>query len=219
MGVKLRNITKGYKGTTVLSDVSLDVPAGQVIGLRGINGSGKTMLMRVACGLVRPDEGVVEVDGVVIGRDIDFPPSLGLLIEGPAFLDARSGLDNLWLLARLRRIVSREDVARAMKRVGLDPALRKPYRTYSLGMKQRLGIAAAIMEQPKVLMLDEPTNALDAEGVELATRIIREERDRGAAVLVACHDASILEAVADEIVCMRDGRVASEGGASWGALR
>ena len=164
-GVSIRNATKIIKGAAVLDNVSLDIPRGCVTGLRGINGSGKTMLMRAICGLIRLDGGAIEIDGKVLGRDIDSPPSVGLLIESPGFLDSFGAFDNLWLLARLSGRATRRDIVAAIKMVGLDPELKKPYRTYSLGMKQRLGIAAAIMEHPDLVVLDEPTNALDEHGV------------------------------------------------------
>lgn len=205
MRVSVRHATKVIKGTTVLNDVSLDIPSGRVTGLRGINGSGKTMLMRVVCGLVKLNSGSVEVDGNVLGRDIDAPPSVGLLIEHPGFLDGFTGFDNLWLLARLTGRAARRDVMSAIETVGLDPQLKKPYRTYSLGMKQRLGIAAAIMERPDLIVLDEPTNALDEQGVAMVRNVVAAERDRGAAVLIASHDADALSYLADTIYVMHRG--------------
>lgn len=210
MGISVRNATKVIKGATVLDNVSLDIPHGRVTGLRGINGSGKTMLMRAVCGLIRLSSGTVEVDGKVLGRDIDSPLSVGLLIENPGFLDAFSGFDNLWLLAQLSGRATRQDVVAAIEKVGLDPHLKKPYRTYSLGMKQRLGIAAAIMEQPDLVILDEPTNALDEGGVAMLQKIVATERERGAAVLIASHDADVLTSLADTVYVMYEGVLTQE---------
>lgn len=209
-GVSIRNATKVIKGETVLDNVSLDIPRGRVTGLRGINGSGKTMLMRAVCGLIRLNDGTVEIDGKVLGRDIDSPPSVGLLIESPGFLDSFSAFDNLWLLARLSGRAKRQDIVAAIEEVGLDPDLKKPYRTYSLGMKQRLGIAAAIMERPDLVVLDEPTNALDECGVAMVRDVVDAQRERGAAVLIASHDASVLAGLTDTVYAMHEGLLVRE---------
>ncbi|AEB06516.1 ABC transporter related protein [Coriobacterium glomerans PW2] len=200
-------VSKTIKGVEVVRDVSLSAAPGRVVGLSGVNGSGKTMLMRMACGLIRPSAGEVAVDGKRLWRDIAFPPSVGLLIEGPAFLDNRSGTANLELLASIRRSVDAAGVRAAIARVGLDPQDRRRYRKYSLGMKQRLGIAAAIMEAPDLLVLDEPTNALDVAGVEMLKRIVAQERSRGACVLVSCHDAGVLREMSDEVIYLAEGAV------------
>lgn len=210
MSIVVKHATKDIGPDCVLDDVSLDIPRGCVTGLAGINGSGKTMLMRAACGLIRLTAGEIIVDGKRLGVDAEFPPSIGLCIEGPAFLDFKSGFDNLRLLARIKGIASEADIRTSLERVGLDPSLSKRYHGYSLGMKQRLGIAAAIMERPDVLVLDEPTNALDASGVEMLKRVVCEERDRGATVLVSCHDAAVLQNLADKIYRMQAGKIVGE---------
>lgn len=133
-------------------------------GIIGANGSGKTVLMKCICGFLLPDSGRVLIDGRQVGKAFDFPPSLGLIIETPGFLPSRSGISNLKLLAAIRHRAKKEDLIRAMERVGLDPGLRKPVGKYSLGMRQRLGLAQAIMEDPKLLILDEPFNGLDQKG-------------------------------------------------------
>ena len=207
MSISLRNVYKSIKGITVLQDVSLEIPDGAVIGLKGVNGSGKTMIMRVACGLVRCDRGVVACDGVEFMKGGTVPVGLGLLIESPAFLDGFSGRQNLMLLAQLSDMASEEEARRAIIRVGLNPDLHKPYRTYSLGMKQRLGLAAAIMGLPRHIVLDEPTNALDESGIELVRGIVSEERSRGAAILISSHDASILRTLCDTVAHVEDGRI------------
>lgn len=199
MTVHVRNVTKTIKGVKVLDDISIDIPSGSVTGLRGINGSGKTMLMRAVCGLIGLDDGSIEVDGKRVGVDVDSPPSVGLLIENPGFIDGFSGFDNLWLLAQLTGRIGSREVESALELVGLKSARDKAYRTYSLGMKQRLGIAAAIMESPDLVVLDEPTNALDESGVALIQDIVHAQADRGAAVLVASHDAAVLSSLADRI--------------------
>lgn len=210
MTVHVRNVTKSIKGIKVLDDISIDIPSGSITGLRGINGSGKTMLMRAICGLIRVDGGSIEVDGKRVGVDVDGPPSVGLLIENPGFIDGFSGFDNLWLLAQLTGRIGSREVESALELVGLKSARDKAYRTYSLGMKQRLGIAAAVMESPDLLVLDEPTNALDESGVALIQDIVHAQADRGAAVLVASHDAVVLSALADRIYKLYEGRIKGE---------
>ena len=207
MKIQIENVTKKIKGATVIDGVSLELTSDVITGLKGVNGSGKTMLMRLVAGLIHPTEGRIVIDGSVLGKDMDFPESLGLLIENPAFLDSYSGFENLRLLASIRNEAGEEDIREALIRVGLEPDSKKKYRKYSLGMKQRLGIAAAILERPKLLILDEPTNALDSDGVAMLKGIVREEKKRGALILLSCHDAGILEEMADRIAYMEAGRI------------
>ncbi len=205
--IQLENVTKRFKEHTVVDSVSMELVSGSVTGLKGINGSGKTMLMRLMCGLILPTEGRIMINGKEIGKDMDFPDNLGLLIENPAFLDNYSGFANLKMLAEIRNIITDENIWEVISRVGLDPDDKKKYKKYSLGMKQRLGIAGAIMEQPDILLLDEPTNALDTKGVEMLKNIVQEEKKRGALIVLTCHDAEILEEMADEIYFMENGRI------------
>lgn len=209
--LEVRSVSKSFRGRCVLQDVSLSCESGQVVGLRGPNGSGKTMLMRVIAGLVRPTAGEVRVDGAVIGRDVSFPPDLGLLLETPAFLGGYSGMGNLLMLLRLRGerpVPGGAALARdALVRVGLDPDDRRPFRKYSLGMKERLGIAAAVMGSPRLIILDEPTNALDEEGVERCGEIILEERRRGALVIWSCHDGALMGELSDVVYALEEGRI------------
>ncbi len=200
-------VTKRLRRTTVLQDITLSFQPGRVAALTGPNGSGKTMLMRVVAGLVRPTEGYVEIDGLRLGRDVDFPPSLGMLLEGPTFLDSYTGFENLRMLASIKGIAEEAQIRSWISTVGLDPDDRRRYRAYSLGMKQRLGIAAALMEEPDVLLLDEPTNALDTGGVLMVQEQIRAARNRGATVLLACHDAGIVRSLADEVWHLAEGHL------------
>lgn len=207
MNIQVEHATKYIKSALILSDVNIRLEGGKIYGLQGPNGGGKTMLMRLLCGLIRPTEGQVLIDGKRLGTDMDFPDSLGLLIENPAFLPNYTGLQNLRLLAQLRNKADEAQLNQTLLDVGLDPKDKRKYRKYSLGMKQRLGIAAAVMEQPELILLDEPTNALDANGVDQICRLIRRERDRGALIVLACHDADILESLSDEIFYIHDGIV------------
>ncbi len=207
MRIEIRDVTKTIKSALILDRVTLTLESGRIYGLQGPNGSGKTMLMRLVAGLIRPTKGEVLIDGRRLGRDMDFPPSLGLLIENPAFLPEYTGKRNLELLAGLQNRIGDGEIRTAMTDAGLDPDDRRKYRKYSLGMKQRLGIAAAVMEKPELLLLDEPTNALDEGGVEEICRLIRRERDRGALVIAACHDRELLEGLADELYTVAEGRV------------
>ena len=207
MSIIFENVTKTIRGKTVLQGVTLSMEAGRVTGLRGINGSGKTMLLRLLAGLIHPTEGRITIDGKTLGTDMEFPPSMGLLIENPAFLGQYTGAENLEMVASLHQNVTKEDVRALLEKVGLAADGDTKYRKYSLGMKQRLGIAGAILGEPELLLLDEPTNALDTKGVELLRSIIQEERQRGAAIVVACHDAAFLESVSDEIYCLENGQL------------
>lgn len=210
MIVKVCDVTKSIGGRDVLSHASLYMRSGEVTGLWGINGSGKTMLMRAICGFIRPNEGHVEIDGKVIGREMEFPPSVGALIESPAFVEDKSALWNLFQLALVSGRATRDDAARSLRRVGLDPQDTRPVRKYSLGMRQRAGIALAIMEAPDLIVLDEPSNGLDERGTETLCEIVLEERARGAALLVSCHDRALLERLSDRIYRIADGVVSDE---------
>lgn len=209
MKILLDHVTKTIKGVEVLSDISMVLESGKIIGFRGVNGSGKTMLMRLISGLIRPTQGTVTIDGKVLGKDLSFPPSIGTLIENPAFLDGYSGFENLKVLASIRGCATDTDIRETILRVGLDPENKKPFKKYSLGMKQRLGIAAAVLERPELILLDEPTNALDVDGVEMVQRVIHQEKKRGALILLSCHDPQVLTSLADEIYHIQEGRLTS----------
>lgn len=209
MSIVFDHVTKVIGHNTVIDHMSCEIPSGTITGLQGINGSGKTMMMRLIAGLIYPTEGRVIVDGAVVGKDVSFPPSLGVMLENPAFLNAYSGYDNLKLLAAINGTAGPGDIERALERVGLLDARDKKYRKYSLGMKQRLGIAAAILERPSLLLLDEPTNSLDTSGVELVKNIVQEEKARGATVILSCHDGAILEELAEKILSIEGGKLIS----------
>lgn len=205
--IEVNNVTKRIHKNTVLQDVSAVMHGGRIYGLQGVNGSGKTMLMRTIIGLIRPSEGSVSINGKLLGKDIEFPENIGFLLENPAFLGRYSGYDNLNMLAGIQKVASPEQVRESIRTVGLDPADKKKYRKYSLGMKQRLGIAAAIMEEPDIVILDEPTNALDEAGVGIVKDILLKQKERGALVIVSCHDIGILKELSDEIFKLDTGRI------------
>lgn len=207
MSVELNSVCKSFGTSLVIDEVGFCIPDGVAVGLSGVNGSGKTMLMRIAAGLVRPSSGFVEVDGSVIGRDVSFPPSLGVLIESPAFLDFRTGRKNLEILASIKGEIGADRVTESLEEVGLDPYDRRKYRKYSLGMRQRLGLAAVFMEHPRFIILDEPTNALDSDGIDMLKRLVAVEKKRGAAILLSCHDADILAELADVVHRIESGRI------------
>lgn len=204
MKVEISHISKTLRGAKVLDDVSLTLEGGNIYGLVGENGSGKTMLMRTVCGLVRPDRGSVTFDG----QDRKTAkPVLGVMIENTALYPDLTGMENLGLFASILRIADKNAQAEAMERVGLDPKDRRTYRKYSMGMKQRLLLAQAIMEKPQVLLLDEPTNAIDAEGVALTHKIMRQEADRGAVVLLASHISADIHDLCCKVYRMDRGRL------------
>ena len=207
MKIQVVEVTKRIRKNLILDNVSLEMESGKIYGLQGPNGSGKTMLMRLLCGLIKANKGKVLIDGKEIGKDIDFPESVGLLIENPAFWGNYTGLKNLELLAELQKRIDTEQIRETIRDVGLDPDDKRHFSKYSLGMKQRLGIAAAIMEKPEMILLDEPTNALDEKGVAEICDLIRREKERGALIVIACHDADILEDLADEIYTIYEGKV------------
>ncbi|WP_027400526.1 ABC transporter ATP-binding protein [Anaerovorax odorimutans] len=191
--VILKNVYKEIKGVTVLRDINFTLKKRMIYGLFGHNGSGKTMLLRMIAGLIKPTSGEVYIDGKKLHTDMDFPESIGVIIETPDFWSNYTGKEVLKTLAEIKKIINDNDIDKALQRVGLDPKDKRVIKKYSLGMKQRLGIAQAIMESPDILLLDEPTNALDKSGIELARKIIREERDRGALVVIASHNVADLE--------------------------
>lgn len=205
--ISVEKVSKRIKGADVLSDVCIRVPDGTVVGLEGPNGSGKTMLMRCVAALVRPTNGTIIVGNKRLFSDVEFPPSLGMLIENPAFLESRSGRDNLKILASVKGTIGDREIKEILDAVGLDSHDKRAFRKYSLGMKQRLGIAAAFMEDPDVLLLDEPINALDSSGVSMFETLLEKAKKRGASILLSCHDKALLRQFSDEICVMSEGKV------------
>lgn len=205
--IDIKNITKIIKKNTVLDNISLTMSSGKIYGFQGINGSGKTMLMRCIIGLIHPTSGRISINGKFLGKDIEFPESIGFLLENPAFLDGYTGIENLRMLTKLNRNLTDTELNTILDKVELTDAGNKKYKKYSLGMKQRLGIAAAVMEHPDILILDEPTNALDTNGINIVKDIIVSERNRGALVIISCHDTDLLINLSDEIFKLQAGQL------------
>ena len=203
VAVSVQDVSRDFGQDRVLHNVSRDFEAGKIHGIVGNNGSGKTVLMKCICGFLIPTEGRIIVNGKHIGVDVDFPQDLGLIIETPGFLPNLSGLKNLEILASLNRKIGLSEVAGAIRRVGLDPLMKKPVSKYSLGMRQRLGIAQAIMENPTLLILDEPLNGLDKHGVKEMRTLIRGLRDEGKTILLASHNQGDIDELCDT-VCEMD---------------
>lgn len=207
MYIKITDVNKTIKKAPILRDINLEFTGGKVYGLRGKNGSGKTMLMRAICGLITPDSGIIDINGKILGKDISFPESIGVLIENPAFIGNYTGFKNLKVLASIQNRIGDEQIRKTLEDIGLDPDDKRTYRKYSLGMKQKLGIAAAVMENPDIIILDEPINALDDVSVEKVHDILEEQKKRGAVIIIACHDKEELDQLSDEIIEISDGRI------------
>ena len=203
--ISVVHLSLTLRKTEILRDVSVNFARGNIHGLIGRNGSGKTMLMKCICGFVRPTSGTVTVAGKQIGKDCDFPESVGLIIETPGFIPYYSGYKNLKLLADLNRKIGREDIRRTMQQVGLDPDLKRHVGKYSLGMRQRLGLAQAIMESPDLLILDEPMNGLDKEGVADMRKYLLDLKSQGKTILIASHSAVDIAVLCDTVCEMDKG--------------
>lgn len=208
--IQLQNVTKRIKENTVLDNVSYTFKSGFVYGLYGQNGSGKTMLLRAISGLINLDSGSIFIDGEKLHDKIEFPPETGIVIENMELLPECSAKRNLQMLAKIKNIADEKDIIFSLERVGLDPDSDKKVKKFSLGMKQRLNIAQAIFENQKIILLDEPTNALDEDAVQLIYKIIREEESRGATIIVATHHKEDLKEVCDVILKIAEGKIVEE---------
>lgn len=208
--IQLQNVTKRIKENTVLDNVTYTFKSGFVYGLYGQNGSGKTMLLRAISGLINLDSGSIFIDGEKLHDKIEFPPETGIVIENMELLPECSAKKNLKMLAKIKNIADEKDIIFSLERVGLDPDSDKKVKKFSLGMKQRLNIAQAIFENQKIILLDEPTNALDEEAVQLIYKIIREEKSRGATIIVATHHKEDLKEVCDVILKIAEGKIVEE---------
>lgn len=205
----LKDVNKQIKGTDILSNINLEFESGKIYGLSGCNGSGKTMLLRMIAGLIRPDSGSIYVDEKILHKDIDFPERMGVMIENPEFWLNYTGKESLYSLARINKKIGIDEIEDTLKKVGLDPDDKRTIRKYSLGMKKRLGVAQAIMEKPELLLLDEPTNALDKHGVETIRKIIIDEKSDDSIIIIASHNKDDLD-ICDLIYEIEAGKIVEE---------
>ena len=202
--IRVMDVSKSFGEETVLHHISYDFKEGRIYGIVGNNGSGKTVLMKCICGFLIPDSGEITVNYKRIGKDMDFPQDTGIIIETPGFLPNLTGMRNLELLASLRKKIDKK--AQAIREVGLDPEMKKPVSKYSLGMRQRLGIAQALMEDPSLLILDEPFNGLDKHGVSQMHELILAQKKKGKTILLSSHSQKDIDVLCD-VVCEMDGGV------------
>ena len=205
--IKVENVSLKIKKDMILRDINVEFDDGKIHGIIGRNGSGKTMLMKCICGFIRPTEGEITVAGMRIGVDCDFPESVGVIIETPEFIPYYTGFKNLKLLADIRHKITDEDIRKSIELVGLDPKLKKSVKKYSLGMRQRLGLAQAIMENPDLLILDEPMNGLDKDGVGEMRKYLLDLKAQGKTILIASHSAEDIDVLCDSVVEMDKGKM------------
>ncbi len=203
--VEIKNYCKSIKSRLILNNVSYNFEYGKIYGIYGHNGSGKTMLLRAIAGLLVPDSGSVVIDGKVLHKDMSFPPSIGIVIENMNLLPQYNAFDNLKILGKIKKTATDEDIKTALERVGLKSDLK--VKKFSLGMKQRLNIAQAVFEKQKIILLDEPTNALDNDGVQLIYKLLKEEKERGALVVITTHHKEDLEEICDVVLKMTEGEL------------
>ncbi|MFD1431565.1 ATP-binding cassette domain-containing protein [Lacticaseibacillus yichunensis] len=207
--VILEHVSKHFHKQVILNDISYTFEGGRIYGLRGKNGVGKTMILRAIAGLIKT-QGKIEINGVQLGEKFDFPPDMGLLIENNELLPDYTAKQNLEILAKIKRVADDKMISNALVRVGLDPNDKRKVRHFSLGMRQRLAIAQAIFERPQLIFLDEPTNALDTDGVTEIKALLEEERDRGALIIIASHITEDLNELADTILMIQGGQIIEE---------
>ena len=198
-GIIVENVSKSFGKERVLDNISFAIPPGSIYGVVGNNGSGKTVLMKCICGFMKCDTGRIIVNGKLVGREVDFPDHLGVIIETPGFIPNLSGYKNMKILAALKGRIGKAEIRETLQRVGLQPDMKKPVAKYSLGMRQRLGIAQAIMENPSVLVLDEPFNGLDRYGVMEIRALLKELKAAGKSILLASHNAQDIEELCDHV--------------------
>jgi ABC-2 type transport system ATP-binding protein len=208
--IEVTGVRKKIRNMLLIDSVSLTIAKGRTVGFVGNNGSGKTLLLKLISGLYRVTDGIIIVDGKILGRDVDFPDNMGVIIETPGFISNMSGYKNLRMLARIKNKITDQDIREAIRFVGLDPDDKKPVGKYSLGMRQRLGLAQAIMEKPDILVLDEPFNGLDREGCEEMRKYLLELKSQGKTILIASHLDKDIELLCDDVYEMDQGRIVAE---------
>lgn len=207
MELEVINATKIIDKKIILNNINLKLKGGRIYGLRGKNGAGKTMLFRLISGLIFPTEGKVLINGEELGKEISFPRSIGILIENPGYIPNFSGFKNLKIISNIKGIIDDRKIKETMELLGLDPSSKKKVKKYSLGMKQKLGLAMAVMEDSDIIILDEPVNALDEASVRIVHELLEKHKKRGALIIVASHDREELDLLADEIFVMENGKM------------
>ena len=205
--IEISHVSKSFQTYRALDDVSLDIEKGKIYGIIGRNGIGKTVLFKCICGFLKTDSGEIKVDGKIIGKEIEAPQNAGIIIENPGFLSAYSGYQNLKFLADINKKIGKQEIRDVLEKVGLDPTIKKPVGKYSLGMRQRLGIAQAIMENPSLLILDEPMNGLDYQGVKDVRKILLDLKEEGKTILLASHNREDIAFLCDETVHIDHGKL------------
>lgn len=208
--IEIKNVKKYFKNNKALDDVSMSLEKGKIYGIIGRNGSGKTVLLKLICGIMKMTEGSIEIDGKRIGKDINIPDNVGVIIETPGFIKEYSGMDNLKFLAGLSGKYSKESLEKLMEQVGLDPKEKKRVANYSLGMRQKLGIAQAIMGNPDILILDEPTNGLDKKSVEEFRKLMLEFKEQGKTILLASHSSEDIKILCDRVYELDAGKLVTD---------
>lgn len=203
--IQIEQVSKSFQERKVLKNISCELNWGQVYGIVGNNGSGKTVLMKCICGLLPYDEGSIRVNGKKIGKDVDFPEDMGMIIESPGFLPGMTGIKNLKILAAVNHRIQESQIRETMRVVGLDPNLKQPVGKYSLGMRQRLGIAQAIMEKPEILILDEPMNGLDKHGVKEIREVLLQMKEENRVILLSSHNPKDIDYLCDVVFEMDGG--------------
>lgn len=203
----IKNVSKRFNKQLVLDNINMELTSGHIYGIAGINGSGKTVLMKCICGLIMPTMGSAHVDGKQIGKDIDFPDSIGALIETPGFIEYYNALDNMLSLASIKKITTKDEIIALLEKVGLDPNEKKKVKKYSLGMRQKLGIAMALLDNPDIIILDEPFNALDKKSVLNVRNIILALKADNKLVILSSHDGALLEEVTDKVYEIEEGKI------------
>ena len=207
MFIRLQDVTKILDRRIIISSINYEFESGNIYGIVGQNGSGKTMLLRAISGLICLSQGTITVDGKVLSKDISFPPNMGIIIEKPELLPYLSGLENLKLLAEIRNKISEDDIKYYMEKFGLSPDSKQIVKKYSLGMKQKLGVIQAIMENPSLLLLDEPFNALDAESVDVLRSILLKYKEQGKLIILTSHHQEDILSVCNQIIHLQDGHI------------
>lgn len=207
MIIKVEDLSKTIKGVNVLDHINLELSSGSIYGVVGQNGSGKTMLLRAIAGLIQPTSGKIYIDGKRLHKDLSFPPEMGILIEKPELLNHLTGMENLMLLAGIRNVVSKEQMETYMKGFGLNPSSSKTVKKYSLGMKQKLGIIQAMMEDPELMVLDEPFNALDEATVQMLYDRFKKYKEAGKLLILTSHHKDDIEMLCDKIIKLGEGKV------------